>query len=432
MTYLNTSPSAKELAQLLPDSIHRSLLKIFRNLAEHGHACYLVGGAVRDLVMGSTPHEYDFTTSATPEQVKQIFKRVIDTGIQHGTVTVLDGGMQYEITTFRSEVGYSDGRRPDQIIYGSSLSDDLQRRDFTMNALALDLLENKFVDEHQGLQDIESKIIRTIGFAEERFSEDGLRAIRAIRFMATLGFTIEENTYLAIAKTRNITAKISTERFHDELNKILATKSPFSALWELHQNQIFSLFTKVSTRDSERHILQYTNSLPVVPQAFRLAYLMHFLAPDLLANQQTADLLLRPLKFSKKLIRESGFVLSILPKSYQTWDSHSVRQILAEIVAFVGLGELKSYADGFATHLQRLSSENARDFATLAEQVMLADDPLSLKQLSINGKEIMQHFPEISGKAIGDVLQKCLDLVLQTPEKNNHTDLLTFIKKIQL
>ena len=211
--------SIRDAIILIPPKNLEDLQFISRTLNEAGYKCYLVGGSVRDLAIGKVPYEYDLTTSAKPEDVKKIFRKVVDTGIKHGTVTVIVNGEGYEVTTFRLDIGYSDGRRPDAIIYGETLSDDLKRRDFTMNALALDLLTEEFVDEHNGLEDIQNKIIRTIGIPEERFTEDGLRPIRALRFISTLGFSIEEATYRAIYKTRSITAKISVERFHDELNK---------------------------------------------------------------------------------------------------------------------------------------------------------------------------------------------------------------------
>lgn len=232
------------LIQLIPEKERKHIEFITRTLKEAGEECYLVGGSVRDLVMGIIPAEYDLTTSAHPEKVKKCFKKVIETGIQHGTVTVLLDRIGYEVTTFRTEQGYSDGRRPDQVTFGASLSEDLERRDFTMNALALDVLEGKIIDEHGGRDDIQAKIIRTIGDPISRFSEDGLRPIRGIRFASTLGFRLEVKTEQAFLPTRNITEKIAVERFQVELFKILKSPSPHVGMDYLLKYEYLPIFLK--------------------------------------------------------------------------------------------------------------------------------------------------------------------------------------------
>nr|MBP9888167.1 hypothetical protein [Leptospiraceae bacterium] len=235
--------NATQLINQIPENDKKDLEFISSKIKESGHESYLIGGSVRDLILGKKPHEYDLTTSSHPEHVKKLFKRVIETGIQHGTVTVMLADNAYEITTFRKDIDYTDGRRPDKIEFGASLSEDMKRRDFTMNAIALNILSGKMIDENNGIADIQNKLIRTIGNPLERFGEDGLRPIRAIRFQSTLNFQIESETYKAIFLTRHITEKISRERFHDELNKILNSQNAFIGLYELYKNQIFELFT---------------------------------------------------------------------------------------------------------------------------------------------------------------------------------------------
>lgn len=170
---------------LIPQNNLNHLLQIDSALKGAGFECFLVGGSVRDLVMGKIPKEYDLTTNAEPKQVKRLFRTVIDTGIEHGTVTVVLDKVHYEVTTYRIDKDYTDGRRPDHVEFGTTLSEDLKRRDFTMNALAFDLTTGLLVDEHSGQKDIQERTIRTIGNPIKRFSEDGLRPIRALRFAST-------------------------------------------------------------------------------------------------------------------------------------------------------------------------------------------------------------------------------------------------------
>jgi putative nucleotidyltransferase with HDIG domain len=182
---------------------------------------YLVGGAVRDLFRGEKPQDWDLATSARPEEVIAMFRRVIPTGIKHGTVTVHYKGRAIEITTFRTESEYRDGRRPDRVDFAATIEEDLSRRDFTMNAIALRLPSGDPADPFGGRADIQKKLIRCVGKPEERFAEDGLRPLRAVRFAATLGFTVDPATLAAIHPALGVTAKVSPERVRDELDKIL-------------------------------------------------------------------------------------------------------------------------------------------------------------------------------------------------------------------
>ena len=208
------------------------LKKMHEIFSRSGFRSYLVGGAVRDILMGLPPHDYDVATDAKPEDVMRLFHRVIPTGIAHGTVTVHLMGCHIETTTFRTESGYSDGRHPDSVAYAASIEDDLSRRDFTMNAVAVDLADGKLVDPFSGRDDIKEKLIRAVGNPHERFGEDGLRPVRAIRFAAQLKFCIEKYTYSDIFEERTLAVvqKISIERFRDEFIKMLAYDEPSVAL----------------------------------------------------------------------------------------------------------------------------------------------------------------------------------------------------------
>jgi len=212
--------------------------------AAAGFRSYLVGGAVRDMIMGKTPHDYDVATDAAPQDVMKIFNRVIPTGIEHGTVTVLLMGYSIETTTFRTESGYSDGRHPDSVSYAATIEEDLSRRDFTMNAIAVNLADGMIVDPFNGRDDIASGVIRTVGNARERFGEDGLRPVRALRFAAQLNFRIEKDTYSEIfeQKTLVVVSRISIERFRDEFSKLLASDTPSVGLKLMEETGVMKLF----------------------------------------------------------------------------------------------------------------------------------------------------------------------------------------------
>ena len=191
-------------------NIPHAVKEIARILHIEGFKCFLVGGAVRDSIMGITPHEYDITTDAKPEDVQRMFKYTVPTGIKHGTVLVIIEDMHVEITTFRSDGNYSDGRHPDKVEYASSIEEDLPRRDLTINAMAYNVLDGTLIDMFDGMKDIKRKIVRSVGNPYERFSEDGLRIMRAIRFATKLNFDIEKETFEAICHSTGMLASIAS------------------------------------------------------------------------------------------------------------------------------------------------------------------------------------------------------------------------------
>src|SRR5574344_779561 len=236
---MNTSFSSSAKIDVPED-----LCKVNEIFSSHGHKAYLVGGAVRDTLLGKSMHDCDLATNATPEQVMSIFHHVIATGIAHGTVTIHIFGHEIETTTFRTEAAYSDGRHPDQVSYAATIEEDLSRRDFTMNAIAAELETGTLIDPFGGQKDIFQKNIRTVGNPLERFDEDGLRPVRAIRFAGQLGFTIDKQTLVSLSdKTVLETVKcISIERFRDEFSKMLLTEKPSISLRLLEKTGIMDLF----------------------------------------------------------------------------------------------------------------------------------------------------------------------------------------------
>ncbi len=221
------------------DPAFAGALKVVRTLRKHGHEAYLVGGAVRDLVMGLKPGEYDVATSARPEEVQALFRRTIPVGVRFGVVRVRLEGREYEVATYRADLRYSDGRRPDGVRF-THLREDVLRRDFTMNGLAMDPETGEVVDLVGGLADIRAGTIRAIGTAADRFAEDRLRPLRAVRFAAQTGFTIEQETWEAVREAADGVRVVSRERVRDELAKLLGTERPGLGLRLLHASGILA------------------------------------------------------------------------------------------------------------------------------------------------------------------------------------------------
>lgn len=231
-------------------------MPVLRTLEDAGFEAYFVGGSVRDVLLHRHVHDVDITTSAYPEEVKELFDKSIDTGIKHGTVTVLYGGESYEITTFRTESGYQDFRRPDHVTFVQNLDEDLKRRDFTINALAMDM-HGDIVDLFNGIEDLKNHIIRAVGNPEKRFHEDALRMMRAVRFMSQLEFKLEEKTEQAIKDNHELLKKISVERIREEFVKM--GLGPFS-------RQVFQIFLDTQLSEDVPDFAGKKDLLQVYPQ----------------------------------------------------------------------------------------------------------------------------------------------------------------------
>ena len=423
--------NATQLINQIPENDKKDLEFISSKIKESGHESYLIGGSVRDLILGKKPHEYDLTTSSHPEHVKKLFKRVIETGIQHGTVTVMLADNAYEITTFRKDIDYTDGRRPDKIEFGASLSEDMKRRDFTMNAIALDILSGKMIDENNGIADIQNKLIRTIGNPLERFGEDGLRPIRAIRFQSTLNFQIESETYKAIFLTRHITEKISRERFHDELNKILNSQNAFIGLYELYKNQIFELFTnEIFTKNLNLELLKNIDKLEVSPLGLRLVFLLNLLLED---NDKLskAEVILKDFRYSKSNSKDALFYLELFNDNYniENMSVIEIRKFLSKIVSYTGKREIELILKGFLSYIRIFSDKiQFQNFENTISDILNSNSPLTLKELAVNGNKIIEKFPEIDKRKLGFILQGILKQILEDPELNEEEKIYRLIE----
>lgn len=458
-------------------SIPQELKKMNSIFEAAGFEAHLVGGALRDTIMGKEAHDWDIATNAKPEDVMRIFRRVIPTGIKHGTVTVHFMKRQIEVTTFRTESEYSDGRHPDKVEFASSIEEDLSRRDFTMNAMAASLRDGRIVDPFRGRNDIEAKTIRTVGNAHERFMEDGLRPIRAIRFASQLEFSIEKRTFEDVFEEETLKkiASISAERFRDEFCKILLSHRPSAGLRLLEQTGILKIFIPellegrgCVQRDSRGfhefdvldHNFRACDGAPCDKLNVRLAALFHDIAKPRTktvsqdydeihfynhdcAGEKLSQGILRRLKFSNDTVQKVSHLVREHMFFYESaWSDAAVRRFVRRVGAkniddlfdlrladIYGMrGENSSDAESCAK--SRTSDEN-KSLAELKgriEKVLSQNSALSLKDLAIDGNDLIAIGIK-PGKEIGVALKELLEFVTESPEMNTREKLLEEAKR---
>ncbi len=431
--------------------VAKNLARIFDNA---GYECYLVGGAVRDILMKRTLTDFDIATDATPLEVTKLFKRVIPTGVKHGTVTVLFKAEEFEVTTFRLEADYTDGRRPDSVSYSSSILEDLRRRDFTINGIAFDLKTCRLIDPHSGIDDLKKRIIKAIGNAVDRFTEDALRTLRACRIAAQLSFEIESNTERAIRTTREGIKKISNERIRDEIIKIVQADDPVYGFELLEKTELLALILpelhasigieqrELHEFDVFHHSLYACKSAPKERLILRLAALLHDVgkAGALFYNEvgeprfhnheklsaELSTALLRRLKFPNEVIqRVTHLILNHMFNYQEEWKDAAVRRFAVR-VGREHLADLFALrrADQLATGRNIGGIERLAAFLKRIEAVARRDSIYGLKDLMISGDDIMARLSLKPGLQIGIILDFLLESVLEDPDLNNPDSLL--------
>ncbi len=375
---------------------------MLRKLGDNGFEAYLVGGCVRDFLLGGTPCDYDITTSATPEETISVFAgdRVIPTGLKHGTVTVLYDGMAAEITTYRTETTYTDGRHPDKVEFSRNIKDDLCRRDFTVNAMAMDIGGN-IIDLYGGKDDLEKGIIKAVGNPYERFTEDALRILRAFRFAAKLGFDIEKETLDAAASLASRLSFVSRERIFVELEKLLCGMAAGKILKIMFEKRIFDcIFEKPVINFS---VLDVIDTLPCRADV-RLAAL--FLYDNRLSEHVRS--LKTSLAFSTHV---KEIVICNLPDDCS---APALRRLLHEC--------------GSAA-IDRAIIEGREELALKLENIYESEKCFNISDLAIDGKCVMALTGK-SGKAVGEILKTLLHAVFDEKVENTHAALSEYLKKV--
>lgn len=424
---------------------------VLEKLHAAGYEAYVVGGCVRDSLLGRVPDDWDITTSAKPEQVKTVFRRTVDTGIQHGTVTVMVGREGYEVTTYRIDGEYADGRHPKQVTFTASLPEDLCRRDFTINAMAYSPSEG-LVDEFDGIGDLHRGIIRAVGDPVLRFTEDALRMMRAVRFSAQLNYRMEEATREGIRLLAQNLRKVSAERIRVELEKLLLSPHPekLRDAWELGLLDQFLPELSVCMTCGQNnphhrysvgeHILHAVMEAPA-DKVLRLTMLLHDIGKPVLKttdeqgvdhfhghaqeSARMADRILRGLKYDNQT-RETVVRLVSWHDRKLGDTPADIRRSISDLGTdlFPLLLEVKT-ADVLAqSDWEREEKLEKISFWRRAyEEIRRRGDCLSLKELSVTGKDLMEQGVR-PGRGMGEILHRMLEDVLENPEHNTREYLL--------
>ncbi len=441
----------KEIQIILPEQVSF----IINTLNQAGFEAYAVGGCVRDSIMGRVPDDWDITTSADPQQVKKLFRRTIDTGIQHGTVTVMLQKTGYEVTTYRIDGEYEDNRHPKEVIFTKSLEEDLKRRDFTVNAMAYHPGEG-LVDLFDGIGDMEKKCIRCVGQAEERFSEDALRMMRGVRFSAQFGYRIEEQTREAIRKLRENLRNVSAERIRVELVKLLVSPHPdylriacdlgitkvilpeFDVCMETPQHNPHHCYSV------GEHTLEGLKAVRA-DKVLRLAMLLHDIGKPLTKttdengkdhfkkhpkeSARLAQDILRRLKFDNDTLKKVCRLVEFHDWSIDLEENvkiSTVRRLIANIGedAFPDMFEINR-ADllSQSSYLRERKLAKQEMLESMYREIMEKQECLSLKDLAVGGKDLLAQGIK-PGKELGEILQRMLADVFEDPAHNKKEYLL--------
>lgn len=381
--------------------------RIIDTLQSHGYEAYAVGGCIRDTILARRPDDWDITTSARPQEVKGLFERTVDTGLQHGTVTVLLAGEGFEVTTYRVDGEYEDHRHPAQVEYASLLSEDLMRRDFTINAMAYNK-EQGLVDMFGGMQDLQRKVIRCVGNPRERFTEDALRILRALRFSAQLGFAIETETMDALTELAPTLVHVSKERIQVELVKLLCSSNPHY-IQRVYQAGILQVILP-ELKEPEEETLEDLQKVEN-QKALRLAVLLYPL------GEQQAAKTLRNLRFDNDTISKV--------KELIRWRDYKIYSAQREVR--MALHKIGNHIFPLLLDFQE-TRRPVDEQRKLYKQILEEKQCFSLNTLALSGSDLIElGIPK--GPQIGRVLKQCLYLVLEEPDKNRHEYLLDYVKK---
>lgn len=433
--------------------------EIIETLEGAGFEAFAVGGCVRDAVLGRVPADWDITTSAMPEEVKRLFSRTIDTGIQHGTVTVMKDHVGYEVTTYRIDGEYEDARHPKEVSFTSNLVEDLKRRDFTINAMAYNDRAG-IVDEFDGIGDLERGMIRCVGNAIDRFSEDALRMLRAVRFSAQLGFGIDEDTKAAITELAPNLEKISAERIQVELVKLLTSDHPdflrvayetgitavvlpeFDAIMKCEEKDAFHDKTVGEhTLESFLHVendkvlrltmLFHDFGKPLTQSRTEEGITRFFGHPDI--SSEMSREILRRLKFDndttdkvKKLTAVHDLFVRNAPNRVRRCVSKVGKELFPYFLKVRRANILAWKADA-----QEQALADLQELENIYQGILERGECVCIKELAVDGKDLLAAGVK-QGKQVGEILSDLLEIVLEEPEKNTKEMLLDYVKETYL
>lgn len=437
-------------------NLPRKVIMIINNLQLHGYEAFAVGGCVRDSILARRPEDWDITTSARPEEIKELFRHTVDTGIKHGTVTVVLGKDTYEVTTYRIDGVYEDSRHPKEVKFTSNLEEDLKRRDFTINAMAYND-EIRLVDVFGGMQDLNHHLIRAVGDPAERFSEDALRILRAVRFSAQLNFPIEPETAKAAGKLAGNLQKISAERIQTELVKLLVSPHPerIQDAYELGITKVIlpewdamvdvPQHTPHHKYDVAQHTLRAMKNIKR-DKVLRLTMLFHDMGKPAvrttdeegrdhfkghaLVSEEIARRVLRRLKFDNDTVKKVTRLVCYHDYRVEATPANvrrAMNRIGVDLFPYylaVRMADVKAQSPFH----RREKIENIVEMRKLYQQALLDGECVTLRQLAVGGKELMELGMK-PGRELGSMLSELLELVIDEPEMNTKAKLCGYVKK---
>ncbi len=428
---------------LRPDEVPAEIRRILARLRDAGHRSWIVGGVVRDLLLGRERHdpgEFDLATPARPDEVTALFRRVIPTGIDHGTVTVVEGKLRVEVTTFRGEADYVDGRRPSAVTFHADLEADLARRDFTVNALAWDPLAGELRDPFRGQADLDHRLLRAVGDPAARFAEDGLRPLRAARFVAQLGFRLAPATREAIPGALPVVARVSRERMAEELSRLLVGPHAASGLRTLVDTGLLAVVVpRLSSVPADR----VRHAVSVASERFtacrergagadregcrllRLAALLHVLPPE--EARESAVALRMPVRVADGVVTLCGArrAVDVAGPLAPGAGRAGVRRWLsalgpanAHLVLDLWAADARHQGARTRARVAEVRSLRSRVAAELRRK-----PPLLLSDLAVGGRDVMDVLGVAGGREVGEALRPLLDRVLEDPARNTKDQL---------
>ncbi|KAI4440776.1 MAG: HD domain-containing protein [Ruminococcus sp.] len=437
---------------VLPNKV----LMIILNLQMHGYDAYAVGGCVRDSILAKKPQDWDITTSAKPADIKRMFRRTVDTGIEHGTVTVLLGRESFEVTTYRIDGVYEDNRHPKEVRFTNNLEEDLKRRDFTINAMAYND-DVRLVDAFGGMKDLNYHLIRCVGNPKERFSEDALRILRAVRFSAQLGFSIEKSTEAAIKELAPSLRHVSAERIRTELLKILVSNHP-EQLREAYRLGITKVIlpewddmegvaqnTPHHKYDVAEHTIHAIKNVKR-DKILRLTMLFHDMGKPAMkstdengrdhfkghaiVSEELTNVVMRRLKFDNETIKKvtrlvcyHDYRVEATPQNVR----RAMNRIGVELFPYylaVRLADVKAQS----VYQKREKVENIIKMRELYQEALVQENCVTLHDLAVTGKDLMEIGME-PGQKLGSMLQELLEWVIDDPDCNKKEILCEYVKE---
>lgn len=433
---------------------------ILNTFYKNGYEAFMVGGCVRDHMLGNIPKDYDITTNALPENIIALFSKTIPTGIKHGTVTVMINNNAYEVTTYRIDGNYKDNRHPEEVRFVANIKEDLSRRDFTINALAYNE-QDGLKDFFNGQEDLKNRIIRSVGIPDKRFNEDALRMLRSIRFSCQLDFIIHRDTLNSIKNNFSLIKNISIERIRDEFSKILLSSSPSKGLLLLEDTDILELIlpelqkcvgfnqkTPYHDKDIFMHTLSVVDKTPAIlhlrlaalfhdiskPQCFFLDEkgIGHFYGHPNKGEEVTRNILKR-LRYDNDTINK----VCILVREHMNVLDNPKDSALKRLLNRVGkdiifdLFRLQR-ADILSSAPPFLFTEKVNYMDTRITEILNSDIPLNSSQLAINGNDLIKELSIKPGKKLGNILNYLLDKVLDDPTLNTRETLINLAKKFEI